>query len=146
MTSARADAPQKKATHVSASHCLAPPTLTAVRAVRPFLPVAPAPPTPLSLAAVPPSPAHVPGAAHPPSPPSDKIIEPVQSRCAILRYSRLTDAQLLKRLMEVCQKEKVAYNDEGLEAIIFTAEGDMRQVRRNETRKRGVARGSLVRV
>lgn len=52
----------------------------------------------------------------------------MQSRCAILRYSRLTDAQLLKRLIEVCEKEKVAYNDEGLEAIIFTAEGDMRQV------------------
>lgn len=38
---------------------------------------------------------------------SDKIIEPVQSRCAILRYSRLSDAQVLKRLQEICAKEKV---------------------------------------
>jgi DNA polymerase III delta prime subunit len=33
---------------------------------------------------------------------STKIIEPIQSRCAILRYSRLSDAQVAKRLMEVC--------------------------------------------
>jgi replication factor C subunit 2/4 len=32
---------------------------------------------------------------------STKIIEPIQSRCAILRYSRLSDAQVAKRLMEV---------------------------------------------
>jgi len=36
---------------------------------------------------------------------STKIIEPIQSRCAILRYSRLSDAQVAKRLMEVrCAK------------------------------------------
>jgi replication factor C subunit 2/4 len=38
---------------------------------------------------------------------SNKIIEPIQSRCAILRYGRLTDKQLLKRLMEICEMEKV---------------------------------------
>ena len=54
---------------------------------------------------------------------SDKIIEAIQSRCAILRYSRLSDAQLLKRILEVAQAESVSYTDEGLEAIIFTAQG-----------------------
>lgn len=62
---------------------------------------------------------------------SEKIIEPIQSRCAILRYSRLTDEQVLKRLLEVVGFEKAAYDDEGLEAIIFTAEGDMRQALNN---------------
>jgi replication factor C subunit 2/4 len=38
---------------------------------------------------------------------SSKIIEPIQSRCAILRYGKLTDKQLLKRLMEICEMEKV---------------------------------------
>ena len=38
---------------------------------------------------------------------SDKIIEAIQSRCAVLRYSKLTDAQILTRLLEVCDKEKV---------------------------------------
>jgi replication factor C subunit 2/4 len=46
----------------------------------------------------------------------------------VLRYTKLTDAQVLTRLMNVIEKEKVPYTDDGLEAIIFTAQGDMRQV------------------
>lgn len=38
---------------------------------------------------------------------SNKIIEPIQSRCAILRYSKLSDQQLLKRLKEICEAESV---------------------------------------
>ncbi|BEI83077.1 hypothetical protein CcaverHIS002_0309450 [Cutaneotrichosporon cavernicola] len=62
---------------------------------------------------------------------SNKIIEPIQSRCAILRYSKLRDAEVLKRLQEICEAENVQYNDEGLAALIFTAEGDMRQAINN---------------
>lgn len=62
---------------------------------------------------------------------SDKIIEPIQSRCAVLRYSKLTDAQILKRLLEVCEQEHVDFTDDGLEAIVFTAQGDMRQALNN---------------
>ena len=38
---------------------------------------------------------------------SNKIIEPIQSRCAILRYSKLSDTEVLKRLLEICEMEKV---------------------------------------
>ena len=62
---------------------------------------------------------------------SNKIIEPLQSRCAILRYSRLTDAQVVKRLMEIILAEKVDYSEEGIAALVFTAEGDMRQAINN---------------
>ncbi|XP_063153703.1 replication factor C subunit 2 isoform X2 [Candoia aspera] len=62
---------------------------------------------------------------------SDKIIEPIQSRCAVLRYTKLTDAQILMRLMKIIDKENVQYTDDGLEAIIFTAQGDMRQALNN---------------
>jgi replication factor C subunit 2/4 len=80
---------------------------------------------------------------------SNKIIEPIQSRCAILRYSKLRDEQVLKRLLELCEAEKVLsfpqnvqhttknnsnkvqYNEEGLTALIFTSEGDMRQAINN---------------
>ncbi|KAK7463880.1 replication factor C subunit 4 [Stygiomarasmius scandens] len=62
---------------------------------------------------------------------SNKIIEPIQSRCAILRYAKLTDAELLKRLLEICELEKVQYNDDGLTALLFTSEGDMRQAINN---------------
>ena len=62
---------------------------------------------------------------------SSKIIEPIQSRCAIVRYTKLNDAQVLARLLRVCEAEQVAYTKEGLEAIIFTADGDMRQALNN---------------
>lgn len=62
---------------------------------------------------------------------SSKIIEPIQSRCAILRYSRLSDQQILYRLTHVAEKEGVPCSEDGLEAIIFTAEGDMRNALNN---------------
>ncbi|TFK99671.1 P-loop containing nucleoside triphosphate hydrolase protein [Pterulicium gracile] len=62
---------------------------------------------------------------------SNKIIEPIQSRCAILRYAKLKDQEILKRLLEVCEFENVQFNDEGLSALIFTSEGDMRQAINN---------------
>lgn len=54
---------------------------------------------------------------------SSKIIEPIQSRCAILRYTPLSDEQVLQRLVELCRAEKIEYTPEGLEALIFTCEG-----------------------
>uniref|UniRef100_A0AAY4EEK6 Replication factor C subunit 2 n=1 Tax=Denticeps clupeoides TaxID=299321 RepID=A0AAY4EEK6_9TELE len=62
---------------------------------------------------------------------SDKIIEPIQSRCAVLRYTKLRDEQIMMRLMEVVEKEDLLTTNDGLEAIIFTAQGDMRQALNN---------------
>ncbi|CCH61406.1 hypothetical protein TBLA_0E03520 [Henningerozyma blattae CBS 6284] len=62
---------------------------------------------------------------------SNKIIEPLQSRCAILRYNKLSDEEVLKRLLQIIELENVQYTNDGLEAIIFTAEGDMRQAINN---------------
>lgn len=62
---------------------------------------------------------------------SNKIIEPLQSRCAILRYAKLTDEQVVKRLMQIIEAEKVEYSDDGLAALVFSAEGDMRQAINN---------------
>jgi replication factor C subunit 2/4 len=62
---------------------------------------------------------------------SSKIIEPIQSRCAIVRFSRLSDSEILDRLLRVVEAEKVPYVPEGLEAVVFTADGDMRQALNN---------------
>lgn len=62
---------------------------------------------------------------------SEKIIEPIQSRCAMLRFSKLSDAQVLAKLIEICQRENLSYVEDGLEAIVFTAQGDMRQALNN---------------
>ncbi|KAI9865000.1 MAG: replication factor C subunit 4 [Vezdaea acicularis] len=62
---------------------------------------------------------------------SNKIIEPLQSRCAILRYARLTDAQVVKRIMQICEAEAVEHSEDGIAALVFSAEGDMRQAINN---------------
>ncbi|CAJ1027719.1 Rad17 P-loop domain/DNA polymerase III, delta subunit/AAA domain/ATPase family associated with various cellular activities (AAA)/Replication factor C C-terminal domain containing protein, putative [Leishmania lindenbergi] len=58
---------------------------------------------------------------------SSKIIEPIQSRCAVVRFKKLSDADILKRLVYVIQQESVSYTDDGLEALLYLAEGDLRQ-------------------
>ena len=62
---------------------------------------------------------------------SNKIIEPLQSRCAILRYSRLSDQEIVTRLLQITTAEKVEYTDDGVAALVFSAEGDMRQAINN---------------
>ncbi|UZJ51799.1 hypothetical protein CBS101457_001119 [Exobasidium rhododendri] len=62
---------------------------------------------------------------------SSKIIDPIQSRCAILRYGKLSDEEVMKRLIEVCEFEKVEHSKDGLAALVFTSEGDMRQAINN---------------
>lgn len=62
---------------------------------------------------------------------SSKIIEPIQSRCAILRFSRLSDEELLSRILFVCKEEKIPYTQQGLEALLFTCDGDMRNAMNN---------------
>jgi replication factor C subunit 2/4 len=59
---------------------------------------------------------------------SSKIIEPIQSRCAILRFGRIADEDLIARLKYVLEKESAPYEQSGLEALVFSAEGDMRNI------------------
>ncbi|KAL0619431.1 Replication factor C subunit 2 [Plecturocebus cupreus] len=57
--------------------------------------------------------------------------EPIQSHRAVLRYAKPTSAQILARLMNAIEKQRVPHTDDGLEAIIFTAQGDIRQAPNN---------------
>jgi replication factor C subunit 2/4 len=62
---------------------------------------------------------------------SGKIIESIQSRCIILRYVPMTYENIKKRLTMICQKENISYDDEGLSAINFISQGDVRQAINN---------------
>lgn len=62
---------------------------------------------------------------------SEKIIEPIQSRCAMIRFSKLSDSHVLAKCIKVCQLENLDYTEDGLEAIVFTSQGDMRQALNN---------------
>ncbi|KAG5437598.1 hypothetical protein PCANB_000635 [Pneumocystis canis] len=47
------------------------------------------------------------------------------------RYSKLSDQQILQRLLQICKSEDIKYSDDGLSALIFSSEGDMRQAINN---------------
>lgn len=58
---------------------------------------------------------------------SSKIIEPIQSRCALFRFSPLKREDIAKRLLYIAEMEKVELEESGLEAILYLCEGDLRR-------------------
>jgi replication factor C small subunit len=58
---------------------------------------------------------------------SSKIIEPIQSRCAVFRFTRLPKEDVKKYLEGILKKEGVKYEVGGLDAILYVSEGDMRR-------------------
>jgi replication factor C small subunit len=57
---------------------------------------------------------------------SSNIIEPIQSRCAIFRFSRLAEADVVLYLEQICKKEGVKFEKQGLQKVYEATEGDMR--------------------
>ena len=57
---------------------------------------------------------------------SADVIEPIQSRCAVVRFARLADEDVLAMLRRVADAEHVHVTDDGYQALLFAAEGDMR--------------------
>ena len=55
------------------------------------------------------------------------IIEPIQSRCAVFRFSPLPKEAVFSRLREIASSEGVEVTDDGLEAIWEISQGDMRK-------------------
>ncbi len=55
-----------------------------------------------------------------------KIIEPLQSRCAVFKFTRIAEEDVIAYLEEICKKEKIKYNKEGLKSLYSYSEGDMR--------------------
>ncbi len=59
---------------------------------------------------------------------SSRIIEPIQSRCAVFRFGPLQDADLLKLTQKVAAAENVKLEKGAAEAIVHVAQGDARKV------------------
>ena len=57
---------------------------------------------------------------------SSNIIEPIQSRCAVFRFSRLAQEDVVQYLETICKKEGLKYVKGALALIYETTEGDMR--------------------
>jgi len=59
---------------------------------------------------------------------SSKIIEPIQSRCAIFRFRTLEEKDQMKFLERIVKEEKLRIDAAAKAAIIYLAEGDLRKV------------------
>jgi len=58
-----------------------------------------------------------------------RIIDPIKSRCAIYRFKRIEKELILKRLLEICKKERINWK-KGRETLIRISEecnGDLRK-------------------
>ncbi|MCK5047516.1 MAG: replication factor C small subunit [Candidatus Heimdallarchaeota archaeon] len=58
---------------------------------------------------------------------SSRIIEPIQSRCALFRFAPLSEKDTKKYLQNIIKKEKIVITPEGINAIIYVSEGDLRR-------------------
>ncbi len=56
-----------------------------------------------------------------------RIIEPIQSRCAVFRFRPVPKEAMKKRILEICEKEGVKITDDGLEALLYISGGDFRK-------------------
>jgi len=55
-----------------------------------------------------------------------KIIEPIQSRCVVFKFTRISNKEISSQLKFVAQKEKIKADEKGLETISDYADGDIR--------------------
>lgn len=58
---------------------------------------------------------------------SSKIIEPIQSRCAVFRFRPIRSEDLVRYLKFVARREKLEVRSEAYEALGYLAEGDLRR-------------------
>ena len=58
---------------------------------------------------------------------SSKIIDPIQSRCAVFRFSPLGDDAIRVQVEEIADAEGIEVTDDGLDALVYAASGDMRR-------------------
>lgn len=58
---------------------------------------------------------------------SSKIIEPIQSRCALFRFRPLKPEEIKTLVRRIAKEEKLEVTPDGIEAIIYVARGDLRK-------------------
>ena len=55
-----------------------------------------------------------------------KIIEPIQSRCVVFKFTRISNKEISSHLKFIAQKEKIKADEKGLETICDYVNGDIR--------------------
>ena len=58
---------------------------------------------------------------------SSRIIEPIQSRCAVFRFARIDEKEVRKYLQKIAESESLTVEPEAIGMIISESEGDLRK-------------------
>src|SRR5213594_644567 len=58
---------------------------------------------------------------------SGRIIEPIQSRCALFRFTPLPESKIVEHLHGLAKREGLKVTDSGLKSVVEVAEGDLRK-------------------
>jgi replication factor C small subunit len=58
---------------------------------------------------------------------SSRIIEPIQSRCTVFRFSPIKEEDIKKYLYKIAKIENIEITNDGLETLIFISRGDLRK-------------------
>ena len=60
-----------------------------------------------------------------------EIIEPIQSRCCIFKFNSLDTSHIRYVAEKICKNEGIKYTEKGIDTILFTSYGDLRQTINN---------------
>ena len=58
---------------------------------------------------------------------SSRIIDPIQSRCAVFRFSPLSDEAVAEEMRHIADAEGIELTEGGVDALVYAADGDMRK-------------------
>jgi replication factor C small subunit len=58
---------------------------------------------------------------------SSRIIDPIQSRCAVFRFSPLGDEAVETQIGRIAETEDIELTDDAVDALVYAADGDMRK-------------------
>ncbi len=58
---------------------------------------------------------------------SSRIIEPIQSRCTVFRFSPIKEDDIKKHMNKIASAEKIELTSDGVETLIFISKGDLRK-------------------
>ena len=56
-----------------------------------------------------------------------KISESIQSRCMIMYFPRISKKNLKKKIKQICEEEKLNYDENGIKKLLFNSNYDIRQ-------------------
>ena len=58
---------------------------------------------------------------------SSKIIEPIQSRCVVFRFSLVDEEDIARYLSTIAEREGLEITEDGMKSLLYVAGGDMRR-------------------